>query len=139
VNAVSSYIRSAERRDSVGVVNLEVNQRRVGDAVVLTVSGEVDLATAEMLRDALVKAEGESASGMVLDLHQVGFLDSTGIGELVGVHRRLRKSGRPLALVVPQGPIRKILAITGMDGVLDLYDDEPSALAALALAEPGRG
>lgn len=119
-------------------MNLEVNQRTVDGTVVVAVSGEVDLATAEALRDALVAAEGEAASGMVLDLQQVGFLDSTGIGELVGVHRRLRKSGRPLALVVPEGPIRKILAITGMDSVLDLYEDESSALSALALRESGR-
>jgi anti-sigma B factor antagonist len=118
-------------------VNLEVERRTVGDALVVSVSGEVDLATAEPLREALVAAEAESASGMVIDLQRVGFLDSTGIGELVGVHRRLRKSERPLALVVPEGPIRKILAITGMDSVLDLHEDERSAIAALAMREPG--
>jgi len=125
------------QRGSVNNVNLQVEQRTVGDALVVSVSGEVDLATAEPLREALVAAEAQPASGMVIDLQQVGFLDSTGIGELVGVHRRLRKSDRPLALVVPEGPIRKILAITGMDSVLDLHEDERSAIAALAMREPG--
>jgi anti-sigma B factor antagonist len=125
------------QRGSVNDVNLQVERRTVGDALVVSVSGEVDLATAETLREELMVAESQPASGLVLDLRQVGFLDSTGIGELVGVHRRLRKSDRPLALVVPEGPIRKILAITGMDGVLDLHDDESSAIAALAMREPG--
>lgn len=118
-------------------MNLQVEQQTEGDALVVAVSGEVDLATAESLREALVAAEARPASALVLDLEQVGFLDSTGIGELVGVHRRLGKENRPLALVVPEGPIRKILAITGMDSVLDLHHDRGSALAAVALREPG--
>lgn len=125
-------------RGSVSAVNLQVEQRTVGDALVVSVSGEVDLATAEPLREALVAAEAQPATGMVIDLQQVGFLDSTGIGELVGVHRRLRKSDRPLALVVPEGPIRKILAITGMDSVLDLHENEGAAIAALSMRESGR-
>ena len=103
------------------------------DARVLIVapSGEVDLASAAVLREGLERAESEPAVGLVIDLRRVGFIDSTGIGELVGSHRRCRDQGRPLAFIVPEGTISKILRVTGMDAVFELFGDEPSAVAAL--------
>lgn len=94
-------------------------------------SGEIDLATAPKLREGLELAEEQVSSGLVVDLRAVTFIDSTGIGELVGCHRRSRERDVPLAFVVPEGTIRKILSVTGMDAVFDLHDDESAALRAV--------
>jgi anti-sigma B factor antagonist len=99
--------------------------------VVVAPSGEVDLATSPELREGLERAEAEATAGLVVDLRAVSFIDSTGIGELVGCHRRCRELGRALVFVVPEGTTRKILTVTGMDAVFDMYPDEEGALAAL--------
>jgi anti-sigma B factor antagonist len=116
-------------------VQLTVDQRFASDfpqIVVLAPNGEVDLASAGKLRQGLESAESRASSGLVIDLRQVGFIDSTGIGELVGCHRRCREAGRPLAFVVPEGTIRKILKVTGMDSVFDIHADEDSAAMAVS-------
>lgn len=93
----------------------------------VVVAGEVDLATAGHLRAGLETAEAVSSTGLVVDLRRVGFIDSTGIGELVGCHRRCRERSVPLAFIVPEGTIDKILKVTGMDAVFDIHRDEETA------------
>ena len=102
---------------------------------VVAPSGEIDLATAPVLREGLQQAETAQAEGLLIDLRGVSFIDSSGIGELVGCHRRCRDAGRRLAFLVPDGTTRKILAVTGMDGVFDMHRDEDSALRALDRGE----
>ena len=99
--------------------------------MVVAPTGEIDLASAPKLREGLEQAETRVNSGLVVDLRNVTFIDSTGIGELVGCHRRSRERGVPLAFVVPEGTIRKILSVTGMDSVFDLHDAEQSAIRAV--------
>ena len=116
-------------------VQLTVDQRFASafpQIVVVVPAGEVDLASAGQLRQGLERAESQAPAGLVVDLRDVGFIDSTGIGELVGCHRRCREAGRALAFVVPTGTISKILKVTGMDSVFDLHPDEDSAAAAVS-------
>ncbi len=94
-------------------------------------AGEVDLASAEQLRDGLVTAETAADRSLVIDLRAVSFIDSTGIGELVGCQRRCRDAEMSLAFVVPDGTIRKILHVTGMDAVFDIHHDEAAAVASV--------
>lgn len=98
---------------------------------VVAPAGEIDLATAPELREGLQQAESAAIEGLLVDLRGVGFIDSTGIGELVGCHRRCREAGRPVVFIVPDGTTRKILTVTGMDGVFDMHRDEDSALLAI--------
>jgi len=113
-------------------VDLDISQRTVGTTVVVAPTGEVDLASADLLRDGLVAGEAAADASMVIDLRGVGFIDSTGIGELVGCLRRCRDANVSLAFVVPDGAIRKILHVTGMDGVFDMHRDESGAIASVA-------
>ena len=116
-------------------MELTVDQRTAAgrpDVTIVAPSGEIDLATAPLLREGLERAEAHAPSGLVIDLRGVTFIDSTGIGELVGCHRRCRDRERALAFVVPEGTIRKILGVTGMDAVFDLHQDEESAVKSLS-------
>ena len=131
-----------QRAGKFGRVQLTVDQRSASafpQIVVVAPTGEVDLASAGELRQGLERAESEASSGLVIDLRQVGFIDSTGIGELVGCHRRCREAGRALAFVVPEGTISKILKVTGMDSVFDIHADEESAAAAVSEGGPDVG
>lgn len=81
---------------------------------VLQVIGEVDVYTAPMLREQIRKLAATGAVHLIADLGRVDFLDSTGLGALVGGLRRLRQAGGSLALVISTPRILRIFQITGL-------------------------
>ena len=98
---------------------------RDGRAVVV-IRGELDLATAPDL-EAVVTELLDEGQDVVVDLRELAFMDSTGLRVLVAAHARVeRADGGPTFVVVrplPGAPIQRILAIAGVDSVLDLVDD----------------
>jgi anti-sigma B factor antagonist len=97
-------------------LGLEVDQSRP-PYTVLSVKGEVDVYTAPRLREKLVELVSEGHRKVVVDLEEVDFLDSTGLGVLVGGLKRLRSHGGDLMLVSTQARILKVFEITGLTGV----------------------
>ena len=81
---------------------------RPGDCAVLRVTGEVDTYTAPMLRDRIRELADKDAVHLIADLSQVDFLDSTGLGALVGGLKRLREAGGSLTLVIGAPRILRI-------------------------------
>ena len=81
---------------------------------VLQVTGEVDVYTAPMLREQIRELAATGAVHLIADLGRVDFLDSTGLGALVGGLRRLRQAGGSLALVISTPRILRIFQITGL-------------------------
>jgi anti-sigma B factor antagonist len=99
---------------------------------VVRVTGEVDVATCGLLRDRLLEiVTGEGFRGLVVNLGGVRFVDSTGIGVLVGVWRRVAATTAGLALAVPAPQVQRALDIAGLSKVLPVYDAEADAVAAI--------
>ena len=96
---------------------------------VVKVRGEVDLSTSPRLRDTLVDLTDEPDPHVIVDLDDVGFIDSTGIGVLVGGVKRARSQGGDLALVCTQRRILKVLEITGLTSVFGVHDTIEHALS----------
>lgn len=109
-------------------LDLEVAEQN-GWAVV-AVTGEVDMATAPRLREHLVSLMGEGRHRIVVDLDAVDFLDSTGLGVLVGALRRVRTHEGELALVCSQPRILKGFEITGLDKAFPIHDSVAAAVAS---------
>ncbi|MDQ1712879.1 MAG: anti-sigma factor antagonist [Frankiaceae bacterium] len=105
-----------------------IETARSGRHVVLAVNGEVDVATAPALRHLLTEALTESPS-IVIDLDAVPFMDSTGLGVLVGACNRARVAGSTLVLARPQPIVRNALRLVQVDTVIDVYDSLEDALA----------
>lgn len=115
--------------------DLGVTTESVPGATVLSVSGEIDLHTAPGLRAALepaVQAAREQGTAVVVDLSAVSFLDSTGLGELVGAHKALAGSGDRLHVVAVGDRVPRLLALTGLTEVLAVHDSLTDALAGIA-------
>jgi len=110
-------------------MELSLSTRTVGDHTVLQVGGEVDVYTAPRLRERLIELVDGGAHRVIVDLGTVEFLDSTGLGVLVGAHKRLRAVGGRLALVCTREPLLKIFRITALDQVFPLYDSVEAASA----------
>ncbi len=103
-------------------------QDRDHHAVVAAV-GEIDASTASLVSDAAQTALDEGRR-VLLDLAQVTFIDSTGLGMLVKVHRAALCAGSNLALVRATPQTRKLVRVLGLDTLLHLYDSSEQALAA---------
>lgn len=96
---------------------------------VLAVKGEVDVYTAPRLRERLVELVTEGKRKIVVDLEGVDFLDSTGLGVLVGGLKRLRSNDGEMALVSTQSRILKVFEITGLTKVFSIHDSVEAATA----------
>jgi anti-sigma B factor antagonist len=88
-----------------------------GDCAVLQISGELDAYTAPILRDRMRDLTAVGVVNVIADLRQVEFLDSTGLGVLIGGLKRFREHGGSLAPVASQPRILKIFQITGLTTV----------------------
>jgi anti-sigma B factor antagonist len=97
-----------------GVAELELESRSSGDATIIVVRGEIDMATAPKVRDALNDLVDAGASRIVVDCRGLDFLDSSGIGVLIAVRKRLGDDG-VLTLEAPQAHVRKVLELTGVN------------------------
>jgi anti-sigma B factor antagonist len=99
---------------------------------VLAVRGEVDVYTAPRLRERLVEMVSQGQHRVIVDLEGVDFLDSTGLGVLVGGLKRLRSHEGDLTLVCTQRRILKVFEITGLTKVFAIYDSVEAAAGATA-------
>ncbi|KQY58124.1 anti-sigma B factor antagonist [Aeromicrobium sp. Root495] len=97
---------------------------------IIEVGGEIDVYTAPRLREAVVEAVDRGATRLVIDVEKVDFLDSTGLGVLVGALKRVRADGGSLDIVCTQERILKIFQITGLDKVFGLHASVDEARAA---------
>ena len=101
-------------------MQFEVNVAPVGEWTVVAVAGEVDVATAPRLREQTIDLIARGHHRVVIDLEAVDFLDSTGLGVLVGVLRRIRTAAGELRIVCATPRLLELFAITGLDGVFDV-------------------
>ncbi len=103
----------------------------VADGItVLTVRGEADVYSSPTLRDRLMDLIDGNGSVVIVDLSEVGFIDSTGLGTLVAAHKRAAARGGALPLVCAQDRILKLLRITGLDDVFVIHPTLEEAVVA---------
>jgi anti-sigma B factor antagonist len=109
-------------------MDLQLATRREGDAAVLSVGGDVDNDTAPQLREAIAAAFGEGVQRVVVDLSETDFLDSSGLGALVGASKE-HSDESALRLVCPRPQLRKLFEISRLNEIFEIFDDVASALA----------
>jgi len=111
-------------------VDLTLATREVGATTVVAVGGEIDVYTAPKLRDTITELVGAGVYQLVVDLEAVEFLDSTGLGVLVGGLKKVRAHDGSLRLVCTQDRLLKIFRITGLAKVFEIHDTAEAAVAA---------
>ena len=103
-------------------MELSVATRLVSAYAVVEVGGEVDVYTAPRLRDSLRRISTADAPHVILDLSAMTFIDSTGLGVIVGAVKRIREDGGTLSLRAPSRSTRKVLDITGLSEIIAIED-----------------
>ena len=104
---------------------LVVTYREEGAWGVLGAAGELDVVTSGNLGSGLKSAT--PGLGIIVDMYDVTFVDTTGLGVLIGLQRRVEESGGGFRLVVPSPHIRRVFDITGLDEVFSVYDSLAAA------------
>jgi anti-sigma B factor antagonist len=101
-------------------MELDVKIETSGGDCVVTVAGEVDIYTSPTLKERLIEAVDTGCGRLIVSLDGVGFIDSSGLGVLVGCLRRVKEREGDIVLVCSREQILKIFRITGLDRVFPM-------------------
>ncbi|MGN6252371.1 MAG: STAS domain-containing protein [Marmoricola sp.] len=110
-------------------MDLSLETRDVDGRTIVTVGGEIDVYTAPRLRDEISDLVGQGRHRLIIDMEKVDFLDSTGLGVLVGGLKKVRAHDGSMELICGQDRLLKIFRITGLAKVFTIYPSEADALA----------
>jgi anti-sigma B factor antagonist len=114
---------------------LHVTQRLAGNVVVLELHGRIVLEDGDQaLRDAVDAAIRATRLAVLVDLHDVSYIDSAGIGAVVEVYLRLTQRGGECKLLRPSPHVQRVLDITRLSTVIETFGDEAAALGTFAPA-----
>ena len=111
-------------------MELRLSVYESGGATVVEAGGEVELHNAPRLREELRRVCEADKPCCVIDMSKVSFIDSTGVGVLVGALKRAREHGGSLTIACPQPRVRRVFEITGLLGALPIYDSLEAAHGA---------
>ena len=116
-------------------MNLTMTSRTPSETTcILDIAGEVDVYTSPQLKHDLVEMAERGIKQVVINLSQVEYLDSTGLGVLIGGLKRMREAGGNLSLVGPGMRIQRIFEITGLNKIFEIHATEEEALAKEGVA-----
>ena len=119
-------------------VALDIAVRSERGCVIATVTGEIDISTVGELRECLFELV-EGSEPLIVDLDRVTFIDSAGLGALVGTSRRAAEHGGTLRAVCTQPRTKKLLWMTGVDRRIPLEASLDEALASASAAQDAPG
>jgi len=111
-------------------VDLKLDHHAKDGSEVVEVEGEIDVYTAPRLRELLIELVNKGHFRLIVNMEKVEFLDSTGLGVLVGGLKRVRAHDGSLDLVCTQERILKIFRITGLTKVFGIHDTVDEAIEA---------
>ncbi|MBX3288212.1 MAG: STAS domain-containing protein [Acidobacteria bacterium] len=111
--------------------DITISERQAGDVTILDLEGKVTIGEGSVaLRNAIRRLLGEGKNKILLNLGSVGYIDSSGIGELVSSFTAVNKENGTLKLLNLTQKIQDLLAITKLLTVFDVYEDEAAALSS---------
>jgi len=119
-------------------MDLVISVRRDAAVPIIDLAGEVDAYTSARFREAMIDLIEAGAANLVVSMMKVEYIDSSGLGALVGGLKRSTEHGGKIVIVCDNPQIRKVFEITGLEKVFPLYDVEDDAVGVL-VANDGKG
>ena len=105
-------------------MNLEVNTREDEKKRIVQLSGEIDVYTVPLLKEALLPISKQKGVEIIIDLTHVDYIDSTGLGVFIGTLKEADKNDSQLKMTGASERISRLFAITGLDEVMEIDVDE---------------
>jgi anti-sigma B factor antagonist len=120
-------------------MSLKFEERRVGDVSIVDLSGRITLGEGSgTVRGAIKELVTSGRKQILVNLRNVSYLDSAGLGELVGAYATVTSTGGEIKLLHPQAKVHDLLQVTKLYTVFIAFDDEAEAIRSFASAA-GRG
>jgi len=121
-------VKSPEQ--ALGVVAMEISTEKYGEVTVVRVSGSFAFGGDVQLREKFAELLKNDVRTFVLDMSNVAFIDSIGLGETVACTKRIRERGGSITLVLAEtGKTREVFTITGVDRAFEVFTSAEAALA----------
>ena len=112
-------------------MSMKTSTRQVDGITILDLSGRITLGEGSVqLRDAVRDLLSKGSKNILLNLGDVNYIDSSGLGELVGAYTTAKNQGAALKLLNLTRKVKDVLQLTKLYTVFDIYDDEASAIAS---------
>lgn len=112
---------------------LSAKVRKVGDVAIVDLNGKITLGeNTGILRDELRSLLSQGSKNIVLNMADVGYVDSAGLGELVGAYTTATNQGGALKLLHLQGKMKDLMQITKLHTIFPAFEDEKAAVASFA-------
>jgi anti-sigma B factor antagonist len=111
-------------------MDLNIAVRHNGRATILELKGEVDAYTSARFREVMVETIENGGANLVISMLSVEYIDSSGLGALVGGLKRASENDGKIVIVCDQPQVRKVFEITGLEKVFPLYEVEEKAIAS---------
>ena len=112
-------------------MSLKVKVDRGENLAIVEVEGEIDLNTSDIFRNELYKVIDEGYKKLIISLDKVKYIDSTGLGILIGALKKMRMNGGKLTVVCSLPQIKKVFTITGLVDILGLHESLQQAIDVL--------
>ena len=109
---------------------MKINSREKSNVVILDISGEIDLYNASEIMSTMNKLCESKRYNVIINLSEVEYIDSSGIGVLISGSMRLKEHQRELKLINVYTPVKKVFELTNLTSFFDIYDSEVEAINA---------
>lgn len=113
-------------------MDLRISVRKRGGVAVIDLAGELDAYTSSRFREAVIESIENGSASLIISMLSVEYIDSSGLGALVGGLKRASERQGKILIVCDQPQVRKVFEITGLEKVFPLFDAEDEAVKALA-------
>jgi anti-sigma B factor antagonist len=110
---------------------LQISERRDGPTSVLELTGEVDAYTSPSFREAMISALGTGRKDLIISMERVEYIDSSGLGALVGGLKRASEQHGRILIVCSKPQVTRVFEITGLVRVFPIFESVEAACAAL--------
>jgi len=107
---------------------MDITQRKKDDIVILSIVGEIDLYNAPEIKDIINKLIEDRNYNVIIDLEQVSYIDSSGIGALISSLSNLKKYQGGLKIINVFASVKKVFELTKLTSFFEIYDSEEEAL-----------
>lgn len=113
-------------------MDLKIHVRKNGNVPVIDLNGEVDAYTSARFREVMIDLIDDGGANMVISMEKVEYIDSSGLGALVGGLKRASEKNGKIMIVCNSPQVQKVFQITGLERVFPLFDAEIDAVNAIA-------
>jgi anti-sigma B factor antagonist len=114
-------------------MDLQISVRRSDDVAIIDLAGEVDAYTSARFREVMMDIIEDGTARLVVSMAKVDYIDSSGLGALVGGLKRTSERNGRITLICDRIQVKKVFEITGLEKVFPIFDNEQEALEAARL------